>query len=173
MSAWGRPFARRTFSEKQDASFVNWLSNDKFTIPDGINFVAAAQLVTPAVVHVKSSVTVSQRQRGSNPFEELFGLPSPDRNQMPREARSSGSGVIISEDGFIVTNNHVIENANKVEISLENNTRYTARVIGTDPTTDLALFKIEFTTSKEMHQIWDLFIRLLVMKKAERNPLGF
>lgn len=132
-----------TFSEKQDASFVNWLSNDKFTIPDGINFVAAAQLVTPAVVHVKSSVTVSQRQRGSNPFEELFGLPSPDRNQMPREARSSGSGVIISEDGFIVTNNHVIENANKVEISLENNTRYTARVIGTDPTTDLALLKIE------------------------------
>ncbi|AFL84345.1 trypsin-like serine protease with C-terminal PDZ domain [Belliella baltica DSM 15883] len=132
-----------TFSEKQDTSFVNWLSNDKFTVPDGINFVAAAELVTPAVVHVKSSVTVSQRQRGSDPFEELFGFRSPERNQMPREARSSGSGVIISEDGYIVTNNHVIENATKVEISLENNTRYTARVIGTDPTTDLALLKIE------------------------------
>lgn len=132
-----------SFSEKQDTSFVNWLSDDKFTVPDGINFVAAAQLVTPAVVHVKSSVTVSQRQRGADPLEELFGFRSPDRNQMPREARSSGSGVIISKDGYIVTNNHVIENATKVEISLENNTRYTARVIGTDPTTDLALLKIE------------------------------
>lgn len=132
-----------SFSEKQDTSFVNWLSDEKFTVPDGINFVAAAQLVTPAVVHVKSSVTVSQRQRGADPLEELFGFRSPDRNQMPREARSSGSGVIISKDGYIVTNNHVIENASKVDISLENNTRYTARVIGTDPTTDLALLKIE------------------------------
>lgn len=132
-----------SFSDKQDTSFVNWLSDDKFTVPDGINFVAAAQLVTPAVVHVKSSVNVNQRQRGVDPLEELFRFRSPDRNQIPREARSSGSGVIISEDGYIVTNNHVIEDATKVEISLENNTRYTARVIGTDPTTDLALLKIE------------------------------
>lgn len=132
-----------SFSDKQDTSFVNWLSDDKFTVPDGINFVAAAQLVTPAVVHVKSSVNVNQRQRGVDPLEELFGFRSPDRNQIPREARSSGSGVIISKDGYIVTNNHVIEDATKVEISLENNTRYTARVIGTDPTTDLALLKIE------------------------------
>lgn len=131
------------FSEKQDASLVNWLSDDKFTIPDGINFVAAAQQVTPAVVHVKSTVSVTQRQRGADPLEELFGFRSPNRGQMPQEARSSGSGVIISEDGYIVTNNHVIENASKVEISLENNTRYTARVIGTDPSTDLALLKIE------------------------------
>ncbi|MFD2035524.1 Do family serine endopeptidase [Belliella marina] len=131
------------FSEKQDASLVNWLSDSKFTVPDGINFVAAAQQVTPAVVHVKSSVTVSQRQRNADPFEEFFGFRPPERNQPPREGRSSGSGVIISEDGYIVTNNHVIENATKVDISLENNTRYTARVIGTDPTTDLALLKIE------------------------------
>ncbi|MCH7410825.1 trypsin-like peptidase domain-containing protein [Belliella sp. DSM 111904] len=131
------------FADKQDTSFVNWLSDDKFTVPDGINFVASAQQVTPAVVHVKSTLSVSQRQRGGDPFEEFFGFRSPNREQMPQEARSSGSGVIISEDGYIVTNNHVIENATKVDISLENNTRYTARVIGTDPTTDLALLKIE------------------------------
>ncbi|MCH7398715.1 trypsin-like peptidase domain-containing protein [Belliella sp. DSM 107340] len=132
------------FTQKQDASLVNWLSDAKFTVPDGINFVAAAQLVTPAVVHVKSSVTAPQRQqRRVDPLEELFGFSPPDRNQMPREGRSSGSGVIISEDGYIVTNNHVIDNATKVEISLEDNTRYTARVIGTDPTTDLALLKID------------------------------
>lgn len=131
------------FTEKQESSFVNWLNNEKFTVPDGINFVASAGLVTPAVVHVKSTLAVTQRQRGSDPFEEFFGFRMPDRGQAPREGRSSGSGVIISADGFIVTNNHVIENASKIEISLEDNTRYTARVIGTDPTTDLALLKIE------------------------------
>ncbi|WP_194976804.1 Do family serine endopeptidase [Aquiflexum lacus] len=131
------------FTDKQDTSLVNWLSDEKFIIPDGINFVASAQMVTPAVVHVKSSVTVTQGQRGTDPFEEFFGFRSPDRGQAPREGRSSGSGVIISADGFIVTNNHVIENATRIDISLEDNTRYTARVIGTDPTTDLALLKIE------------------------------
>lgn len=131
------------FTEKQESSFVNWLNNEKFTVPDGINFVAAAGLVTPAVVHVKSTVTVTQGQRGSDPFEEFFGFRMPDRGQAPREGRSSGSGVIISADGYIVTNNHVIENASRIDISLEDNTRYSARVIGTDPTTDLALLKIE------------------------------
>ncbi|WP_373522189.1 trypsin-like peptidase domain-containing protein [Aquiflexum sp.] len=133
------------FADKQDTSLVNWLSDEKFIIPDGINFVASAQMVTPAVVHVRSSVTVTQGQRGADPFEEFFGFRAPERGQTPREGRSSGSGVIISADGFIVTNNHVIENSTRIDISLEDNTRYTARVVGTDPTTDLALLKIEAT----------------------------
>jgi len=135
--------AASNFTDKQDTSLVNWLSDDKFIVPDGINFVASAAAVTPAVVHVKSSVTISQSQRGSDPFEEFFGFRNPEREMQPREGMSSGSGVIISEDGYIVTNNHVIEKATKIDISLEDNTRYTARVIGTDPTTDLALLKIE------------------------------
>ncbi|EIM72839.1 protease Do [Nitritalea halalkaliphila LW7] len=131
------------FTDKQDASLVNWLSDEKFTIPEGINFVASAEMVLPAVVHVRSTVTVSGRSRGSDPFEEFF-FRRPDQGPpQQREGRSSGSGVIISPDGYIVTNNHVIENATKIEISLENNDRYTARVIGTDPTTDLALIKVE------------------------------
>ena len=135
------------FAERQNASFVNWLSDDKFIIPEGINFVAAAELVTPAVVHVSSSVTVSSREGGVDPLEEFFGFrsPSPRGETPPREARSSGSGVLISQDGYIVTNNHVIENATKVDITLEDNRRYLAKVIGTDPTTDLALLKIEET----------------------------
>lgn len=132
----------KNFTDKQEASFVNWLADEKFIVPDGINFVAAAQLVTPAVVHVKSTVTVSQ-ERGMDPFEQFFGFRNPDRGMSPRQGQSSGSGVIISPDGYIVTNNHVIENASKIDISLEDNTRYTARVIGTDPTTDLALIKID------------------------------
>jgi len=136
-----------TFDEKQQASFVNMLSNENFTIPDGINFVASAQLVTPAVVHVKSQVAYTPRSQ-RDPIQEFFGIPDPrgDRGQgggngaMPM---SSGSGVIISPDGYIVTNNHVIEGATKVDISLDNNKRYEATIIGTDPTTDLALLKIE------------------------------
>ncbi|WP_194777164.1 S1C family serine protease [Pararhodonellum marinum] len=132
------------FAEKQDTSLVNWLSDEKFNVPDGINFVASAELVTPAVVHVRSTVTMNQGDARSFDLEELFGFRSPDQRQMPRrEGRSSGSGVIISSDGYIVTNNHVIENSTKVDITLEDNRRYTARVVGTDPTTDLALLKIE------------------------------
>lgn len=131
------------FTEKQNASLVNWLNDENFVVPEGINFVASAAQVTPAVVHVRSTVTVSRSQQGVDPMEELFGFRSPRGESTPREGRSSGSGAVISEDGYIVTNNHVIENATKVEITLEDNRRFTARVIGADPTTDLALLKIE------------------------------
>ncbi len=142
-----KPQNASTFDEKQQTSFVNLLSGKNFTIPDGINFVASAQIVTPAVVHVKSQVAYSPRSQ-RDPIQEFFGIPDPrgDRGQggAPREMpMSSGSGVIISSDGYIVTNNHVIEGATRVDISLDNNKRYEASVIGTDPTTDLALLKIE------------------------------
>src|SRR5690554_2356054 len=138
-----KPDSSTSFTEKQNTSFVNWLSDDKFTVPDGINFVASAELVTPAVVHVTSSITLSS-PRSVDPLEEFFGFRSPPRgHETPREGRGFGSGVIISDDGYIVTNNHVIDNATTVTIALEDNRRYTARVIGTDPTTDLALLKIE------------------------------
>ena len=138
-----KPQPVTSFAEKQNTSFVNWLTNDKFTVPDGLNFVAAAQQVTPAVVHVTSSITI-QPGRSMDPFEEFFGFKAP-RERTPREGKGFGSGVIISEDGYIVTNNHVIDNATTVTIALEDNRRYTGRVIGTDPTTDLALLKIDET----------------------------
>ena len=141
-----QPQSANNFDEKQKASFVSLLSGEDFTIPDGINFVASAEVVTPAVVHITSEISYTQSpNRGQrDPLQEFFGLPSPEGRQ-PRspQGMSSGSGVIISPDGYIVTNNHVVENATKVDISLENNKRYVAKVIGTDPTTDLALLKIE------------------------------
>lgn len=141
-----KPQNAGTFDEKQQASFVNMLSGENFTIPDGINFVASAQVVTPAVVHVKSQVAYTPRAQ-RDPIQEFFGFPDPrGGEQGPRGGNmpiSSGSGVIISPDGYIVTNNHVIEGATKVDISLDNNKRYEATIIGTDPTTDLALLKIE------------------------------
>lgn len=142
-----QPQNATTFDEKQQTSFVNLLSGKDFTIPDGINFVASAEIVTPAVVHVKSQIGyTSGGKMPQNPLQEFFGLPPQEDQRGMRPGpmpMSSGSGVIISSDGYIVTNNHVVDKATSVEISLENNKRYTAKIIGTDPTTDLALLKIE------------------------------
>ena len=109
------------------------------------DFTYAAKVTTPAVVHVKSTaVQHNTGQRSRHPFEDFFGdqwLFGQPRQQQPQTA--SGSGVIISQDGYIITNNHVIQGADEIEITLHDNRSYTAQLIGTDPSTDLALLKIE------------------------------
>ena len=107
-------------------------------IPD---FVMASQLALPAVVHVKSQVKGSGRDFGF-PFKDLFG-DDEDEYQGPRRGMAMGSGVIISPDGYIATNYHVIEGAEEVEVALFDNRTFQAEVIGTDVNTDLALLKVE------------------------------
>ena len=98
-----------------------------------ISFTAAAEKTVNSVVHVTTQYEmVSSR----DPFSEFFD------GQGPSIQIATGSGVIISEDGYIVTNNHVINRADKIEITLNNERTYTAEVIGKDPNTDLALLKI-------------------------------
>ncbi|GAB4299616.1 MAG: trypsin-like peptidase domain-containing protein [Ignavibacteriaceae bacterium] len=97
-------------------------------------FIEVAEKVTPAIVQI---TVVSERE---NPHEEFFFFPFPD---MPKEQRGSGSGIIISEDGYIITNNHVVENAKKVTVGLFDKRTYDATIIGTDPLTDLAVIKID------------------------------
>jgi len=104
-----------------------------------IDFTEAAEKTVHTVVHVKN--TTITRQAG-NLSEYFFG------GGEPRAMIGSGSGVIISPDGFIITNNHVIENATQLEVTLNNNKTYEAKLIGTDPNTDIALIKIE--TDKEL-----------------------
>ncbi len=102
-----------------------------------IDFRAAASSTVDAVVHVKIR---SQQTAYENPiYNFLFGKPN-YQEQMPIVA--SGSGVIISRDGYIVTNNHVIEGADALEVTLDDKRTFTAKVIGADPTTDIALIKI-------------------------------
>jgi len=107
-----------------------------------IDFREAAEATVHAVVHVKTKYT----SRGGgystgDPFQDwFFGYGAP---QQPRESQASGSGVIISGDGYIVTNNHVVANADQVEVMLNDKRNYSAKVVGTDPSTDLALLKIE------------------------------
>jgi len=104
-----------------------------------LDFTVAAEKVMPAVVHIKSTQENTTASRGEyfNPFEEFFG---PQFRQGP--SQSAGSGVIINENGYIVTNNHVVQDADVVEVSLLDNRTFTAEVIGTDPDTDIALLKI-------------------------------
>jgi serine protease Do len=121
-----------SIEERQNMLLTKYKRDSSFTsiVPASINFKDAAQLVIPAVVHI--NVVYSSGDFSINPLQRFFN-PSP---------RSSGSGVIISDDGFIATNNHVIENATRIEVVLNNNKRYFAKIIGTDPSTDLALIKI-------------------------------
>ena len=106
------------------------------------NFNFAAQKAMPAVVHIKSFQSYQRNDNGfDNFYYELFGI-KPQRYKGNQQL-SSGSGVIISPDGYIVTNNHVIQDADELEVSLSDNRSYKATVIGTDPSTDLGLIKIE------------------------------
>ncbi len=103
------------------------------------DFTQAASKSVDGVVHVKvKSVT---QQQYSNPFDFFFGFGNQDTQ--PRERIGFGSGVIISKDGYIITNNHVVENGTEVSVTLNDNREYDAKIIGTDPQTDIALLKIE------------------------------
>ena len=107
----------------------------------------AAENAVKAVVNIESirEVQYGGRSRGYDPFYEFFGIPYGGGYGEPqtREQRSGGSGVIISEDGYIVTNNHVIEDATKLKVKLNDGRTFDAKLVGTDPTTDVALIKID------------------------------
>lgn len=144
-----------SFDERQNVKFSSLLADSAFTVPAGLNFVYAAEQVTPGVVHIKSSYGANVPTEGSarNPFEEFFRdyfgeTPSDPQRRGRRPSMSSGSGVIISDDGYIVTNNHVIDRAEKIEVTLDDNRTYEGKLIGVDPTTDLALVKINETNLK-------------------------
>lgn len=112
-----------------------------------IDFTFAASKSTPAVVHIKSTVQSRTTSYYNDPFD-LFGgdfFFGPRRGGKPTPQVGTGSGVIISPDGFIVTNNHVVSKADEIEVTLHDKRTYKAKMIGTDPSTDLALIKIEDT----------------------------
>lgn len=118
--------------EQSPVRYTNYTDNllsgkqqRNFTSATPTNFTNAAETVTPAVVNIKALSTGSLDWWSNN-----YG-------------GSSGSGVVISPDGYIVTNNHVIEEGNQIEVTLNDKRKYKAKLIGTDPSTDLALVKIE------------------------------
>ncbi len=141
-------------------------------------FVSVSNAVLPTVVSisVKMEVKNTSQSFGSQGFgglEEFFGF-SPfgggQREQSPREA--SGSGVIISENGYIVTNNHVVEDATEIKVTTYDKKTYKAKLIGTDPMTDLAVIKIEDDKLPTAHfaSIDDIKVGEMVL--AVGNPMG-
>ena len=131
-----------SLEERQKVYFANNPAN--VSSAGDVDFVQAAAAVSPGVVHIKTTYDASARRQSEDPFggmfEEFFGTPRGGQ-RVPQMA--SGSGVIVTPDGYIITNNHVVENANKIEIVLPDNRSFEAKVIGRDPNTDLALVKVE------------------------------
>ncbi|MCS6992110.1 MAG: Do family serine endopeptidase [Chitinophagales bacterium] len=119
----------------------------KTDIPVTMDFRYPAKIATPTVVHIRTTYAPAAAPRDFyNPFRDWFGedfwMPfSPPQQNQPRQ--SSGSGVIVSSDGYIVTNNHVVDKGDRIEVTLYNKKQYEARLVGTDPSTDLAVIKIE------------------------------
>ncbi|MDR0547294.1 MAG: Do family serine endopeptidase [Dysgonamonadaceae bacterium] len=115
------------------------------TAAENTDFTLAAEQSVNAVVHIKSVAKPAANQRGNNrgyidPFEFFFGGQMP---QQPRERVGFGSGVIISTDGYIVTNNHVIDGADEIEVITNDDQTFQAKLIGTDEATDVALLKVD------------------------------
>ncbi|MFN3144419.1 MAG: trypsin-like peptidase domain-containing protein [Paracoccaceae bacterium] len=115
------------------------------------SFADLAEKVSPAVVNITTSTTVAATSPGpvvpeGSPFEDFF-RDFMDRNQdgpqRPRRSSALGSGFVISEDGFIVTNNHVIQGADEILIEFFSGEELEAQVVGTDPNTDIALLKVD------------------------------
>jgi serine protease Do len=120
---------------------VNYATGEGGTLTVPLDFTAIADKVTPAVVHIRSTQVRSTREQSQqmDPWREFFGIPQPRMGP----AQSTGSGVIINQSGYIVTNNHVVEGADVVDVTLNDNRSFKAEVIGTDPDTDIALIKIK------------------------------
>lgn len=135
---------KQTVIQTKDSSGVEIQNARAFLtsmqVPDGqqIDFTYAAEQTVHAVVHVHTKSTMGAE--AENPIMQWF---YGDRYSSPREVQGYGSGVIISPDGYIITNNHVIENAESVEVTLNDNRKFTAQIIGRDPGSDIALLKIK------------------------------
>lgn len=125
----------RTHKLAQQTSF-NWSS----AVPSE-DFVMASESSLNSVVHVTTKVEKTHFQRDA--FSEFFYGPGSGGRELKQYGEGSGSGVIIATDGYIVTNNHVIADAKEIEVTLNDNRKYKATVVGTDPSTDIAVLKIE------------------------------
>ncbi len=140
------PAPTKTIVIKDDGGFAGAISQ-------------VAQEMMPAVVHIDITGKMAQQAPGFNPFgtdpffRYFFGPPQQQQQEVP--IRALGSGVIISKDGYIITNNHVVEHADTIDVELYDGTNRQAKLIGKDPSTDLAVVKIEPTPNMKYAQLGD------------------
>jgi serine protease Do len=139
-------------------------------------FASVAEALKPAVVNVFTEQKAGEafHPPTGGPFDEFFERFF--RDQPDQRRRSLGSGVIIDERGYVVTNNHVVENADEIEIQFSDERRFNAKVVGTDPATDLAVIKIESGENEKFHHVDFGDSDALVVGEwvlAMGNPFGF
>lgn len=147
------PNFQSQFDIPANYKYAGFFNQDGSPTAGPVDFTQAAAAASPTVVHIKTKTLPRQVNNNlpnqRNPFSDMFGDDMLDQlfgngsrqRSMPQMA--SGSGVIISEDGYIVTNNHVVAGADEVTVILSNKKSYTAKVIGADPSYDLAVVKID------------------------------
>lgn len=121
-------------STTEPAQPIKLVNFDRTSLSGSLDFTAAAVASLDAVVHINTKITIDHI---NDPVYRLF------YGNAKIEQKASGSGVVISPNGYIVTNNHVISDATSIQVTLNNHETYDAELIGTDPSTDLALLKIE------------------------------
>jgi serine protease Do len=170
-----------------DLTRFSWAQQDGSRPPEsavrplaevGSAFEAIAEHVTPAVVSIQTRrIATATRQRtlprGHPPgIEELFRQFEQQQPQRERAEESSGSGFIVSRDGYILTNNHVVADADRVTVTLLDKRTFSARVIGADPTTDVAVIKIDGTNLPVVSLGSDENARVGQWVVAIGNPLG-
>ncbi|WP_245882879.1 Do family serine endopeptidase [Hymenobacter chitinivorans] len=146
-----RTNANQVVAADPNVRYTSELRKSDYVVPEGLNFVAAASTVTPAVVHVMTEYAPKASSGGAqrmDPFLRQFFGDDYDQYHSPQAGPSvgSGSGVIIAANGYIVTNNHVIDKADKIEVVLDDKRKYKAELVGADPNTDLALLKVDATS---------------------------
>jgi serine protease Do len=137
----------RNVNVAPNSSFTH-LASDRVAMPGSIDLSTAAALASPTVVYIEAAESKENAQRraqeeySNDPFAQFFGGGFSFRQP---QKKGTGSGVIISGDGYIVTNNHVVDFADNVNVTLSDNRKFTASVVGTDPNADIAVLKINTT----------------------------
>jgi serine protease Do len=137
----------RNVNVAPNSSFMH-LASDRVAMPGSIDLSTAAAVASPTVVYIEAAESKENAQRraqeeySNDPFAQFFGGGFSFRQP---QKRGTGSGVIISGDGYIVTNNHVVDFADNVNVTLSDNRKFTASVVGTDPNADIAVLKINTT----------------------------
>jgi Do/DeqQ family serine protease len=143
--------AQTTVASDPQVRYTSAMRSSAYAAPEGLNFVAAAAATTPAVVHVmteyKAEPQRQSRMQMDPLFRQFFGDQFEDQLHGQRQPQGggegSGSGVIIAANGYIVTNNHVIDKASKITVVLDDKRKYDAELVGADPSTDLAVLKVK------------------------------
>lgn len=146
-------------------------------VVDGMrtSYADIVEKTSPAVVRIEADHKEKAQSQGQGPgddFFKQFGMPAPKQNQRPQIERGLGSGVVVDANGTILTNNHVVEGADKITVSMSDNKTYEAKVVGTDVPSDLAVIKIDATNLPFLTLGNSDSVRVGDIVLAIGNPLG-